>query len=175
MSINLNIPFKILWINFVCVVLMLKQICIFFFTAPFWYIIKDVPSWAQLLILIVLWQILLLYTSLVNSILSRYQTYPQTPSYLMEKWFFSTFYKKFSISQFLSYVNFFTFFCILTYFFKTIQFIFIWFLEMHLLFTNMFSHSLFCYHTCNRHCVFDTLRTECPVLYTKQKYGMWYL
>ena len=131
----------------------------FFLYCPFWYIIKDVPSWAQLLMLIVLWQILLLYTSLVNSVLIRYQTYPQTSSYLMEKWFFSTFYKKFSISQFLWYVNFFTFFCILTYFFKTIQFIFIWFLEMHLLFTNMFLHSIFCYHTCNRHCVFDTLRT----------------
>ena len=48
MSINSNILFKILWIHFVRVALMLKQIHIFFFTAPC-LLIKDVPSWAQLL------------------------------------------------------------------------------------------------------------------------------
>ena len=48
MSINSNIVFKILWIHFVCVSLMLKQIHIFFFTAPC-LLIKDAPSWAQLM------------------------------------------------------------------------------------------------------------------------------
>ena len=47
MSINSNIVFKILWIHFVCVALMLKQIHIFF-TAPC-LLIKDAPSWAQLM------------------------------------------------------------------------------------------------------------------------------
>ena len=58
-SINSNTAFKILWIHFVPVALMLKQICIFFFTAPC-LLIKDAPSWAQLMILIVLWQILMI-------------------------------------------------------------------------------------------------------------------
>ena len=48
MSINSNIFFKILWTHFVRVVLMLKQIHIFFFTAPC-LLIKDAPSWAQLM------------------------------------------------------------------------------------------------------------------------------
>ena len=48
MSINSNILFKILWIHFVRVALMLKQIHIFFFTAPC-LLIKDAPSWAQLI------------------------------------------------------------------------------------------------------------------------------
>ena len=47
-SINANIVFKILWIHFVRVALMLKQIHIFFFTAPC-LLIKDAPSWAQLM------------------------------------------------------------------------------------------------------------------------------
>ena len=44
-SINSNIAFKTLWIHFVLVALMLKQIHIFFFTAPC-LLIKDTPSWA---------------------------------------------------------------------------------------------------------------------------------
>ena len=48
MSINSNIVFKILWIHFVRVALMLKQIHIFFFTTPC-LLIKDVPSWTQLM------------------------------------------------------------------------------------------------------------------------------
>ena len=48
MSINSNIAFKILWIHFVPVALMLKQIRIFFFTA-LCLLIKDAPSWAQLM------------------------------------------------------------------------------------------------------------------------------
>ena len=48
MSINSNTVFKILWIHFVRVALMLKQIHIFFFTAPC-LLIKDAPSWAQLM------------------------------------------------------------------------------------------------------------------------------
>ena len=47
-SINSNIVFKILWIHFVCVSLMLKQIHIFFFTAPC-LLIKDAPCWEQLI------------------------------------------------------------------------------------------------------------------------------
>ena len=57
-SINLNIVFKILWIHFVHVALMLKQICIFSFTAPC-SVFKDAPFWAQLMILIALWQTLM--------------------------------------------------------------------------------------------------------------------
>ena len=50
--------FKILWIHFVPVALKLKLIWIFFFfTAPC-LLIKDASSWAQLKILIVLWQII---------------------------------------------------------------------------------------------------------------------
>ena len=48
MNINSNIVFQILWIHFVRVALMLKQIHIFFFTAPC-LLIKDAPSWAQLM------------------------------------------------------------------------------------------------------------------------------
>ena len=48
MSINSNILFKILWIHFVRVALMLKQIHIFFFTASC-LLIKDAPFWAQLM------------------------------------------------------------------------------------------------------------------------------
>ena len=68
--------------------LMLKQICIFYFTAPC-LVIKDAPSWAQLMILIVLWQILLLYTSLTNSIFIQCSIYLKTPSYLMQQWIIS--------------------------------------------------------------------------------------
>ena len=48
MSISSNIVFKILWIHFVRVALMLKQIHIFFFAAPC-LPVKDASSWAQLM------------------------------------------------------------------------------------------------------------------------------
>ena len=48
MSIKSNIVFKILWTHFVRVTLMLKQIHIFFFTTPC-LLIKDAPSWTQLM------------------------------------------------------------------------------------------------------------------------------
>ena len=48
MSINSNTVFKILWIHFVRVALMFRQIHIFFFTAPC-LLIKGAPSWVQLM------------------------------------------------------------------------------------------------------------------------------
>ena len=56
---KLNIVFKILWIRFAYVALMLKQIHICFFTGPC-LVIKDAPSWAQLMMLIVLLQKLMI-------------------------------------------------------------------------------------------------------------------
>ena len=47
-SIKSNIVFKILWIHFVRVALVLKQIQLFFFTA-LCLLIKDAPSWVQLM------------------------------------------------------------------------------------------------------------------------------
>ena len=48
MSINSKIVSKILWIHSGCVILMLKQIHIFFFTS-LCVLIKYAPSWAQLM------------------------------------------------------------------------------------------------------------------------------
>ena len=50
---------SLLWIHFVHVALMLKQICIFSFTT-LCSVIKDAPSLAKLMILIALWQTLMI-------------------------------------------------------------------------------------------------------------------
>ena len=55
--------FKILQIHFVCVAL-LKQIHSFFFSVPC-LLIKDALSWGQLMILIVLWQIQMIWSWLI--------------------------------------------------------------------------------------------------------------
>ena len=100
LNINLNIVFLILWIYFVCVTLILKQIPIFFFfffTVPY-LVTKDAPSWAQLMILIVLWQ----------SEVYRINKQSWRTSFLV-------------FCNFLIYVYLFNFFCILISFFEAIH------------------------------------------------------
>ena len=100
LNINLNIVFLILWIYFVCVTLILKQIPIFFFfffTVPY-LVTKDAPSWAQLMILIVLWQ----------SEVYRIKKQIWRKSFLV-------------FCNFLIYVYLFNFFCILISFFEAIH------------------------------------------------------
>ena len=58
-SLQLGLNHLILWIHLVPVTLMLKQICIFIFTAPP-LVSKDTLSWAQLMTLLVIWQILMI-------------------------------------------------------------------------------------------------------------------
>ena len=68
LSLNSNIIFKMLWIHFVYDPCCWKKIHIIFFTAPC-LIVKDAPSWAQLMIQIVLWQILMIRNWLIFFIL----------------------------------------------------------------------------------------------------------
>ena len=154
MSINSNIAFKILRIHFVPVALMLKQIRIFFFTAPC-LLIKDAPSWAQLKILIVLWQILMIRYWLIFFFLVKLLLISlQTSSYLMQQRNISCQQTDFKKIFFLIFCNFLLYFYLFNFFpypyvfIWDYTFILIWLLGLLLfIYQHYFSflHSLFGY------------------------------
>ena len=149
MSINSNTVFKILLTHFVRVALMFKQMHIFFFTAPC-LLIKDAPSWAQLM------NIDSSLTNTNDSILTHILLFGQASLDISantlilnatRKYIIST--KRFQESLSLVFCNFLLHFHLFNFFpypyyvfFLRLSSIFIWFLGL-LFFIKIFLHSLF--------------------------------
>ena len=129
------------------------SICICVFTHFFLYwpflVTKDALCWAQLMILVVLWQILLIrYWFTLFFLVKPFQIYLQAPSYLMRHW--TTSYHRADLEKFFFSILQFSFIVSCLYFFLRNFMFFFWdntfililFFGLLLLLMNFVLHSL---------------------------------